>query len=223
MPLRSAPLLLLSALLLPALASAQRFTVPVDVGVGPAAFAFFGPVFEDQPIHTGLKLSVQAVLDKDWLKKNQRRVPPRYRKYAASLDEVRISPSLLIPDTLIISPKLRDTGMYGATWKPLSLGVPLSSGPARLSLGVGALLTYAYLHSNTLPNTHFVRPGAEVGLDLELQVSKSFLVSLGWESAFYVPQELGGLGLPERLRDGIFHVGQAYLQFHVRFPYTVQL
>ena len=223
MPLRSAPFLLLSALLLPALASAQRFTVPVDVGVGPAAFAFFGPVFDDQPIHTGLKLSVQAVLDKEWLKKNQRRVPPRYRKYAASLDEVRISPSLFIPDTLIISPKLRDTGMYGATWKPLSLGVPLSSGPARLSLGAGVLLTYAYLHSNTLPNTHFVRPGAEVGLDLELQVSKSFLVSLGWESAFYVPQELGGLGLPERLRDGIFHVGQAYLQFHVRFPYTVQL
>ncbi|GHG66236.1 hypothetical protein [Comamonas sp. JC664] len=223
MPLRSAPLLLLSALLLPALASAQRLTVPVDVGVGPAAFAFFGPVFEDQPIHTGLKISVQAVLDKAWLKKNQRRVPQRYRKYASSLDEVRISPSLLIPDTLIISPKLRDTGMYGATWKPLSLGVPLTSSPARLSLGAGLLLTYAYLHSNTLPNTHFVRPGAEVGVDLELQLSKRFLVSLGWESAFYVPQELGGLGLPERLRDGIFHVGQAYLQLHVRFPYTARL
>lgn len=104
MPLRPAPLLLLCALLVPAAASAQRVTVPVDVGVGPAAFAFFGPVFDDQPIHTGLKLSVEAVLDKEWLKKNQRRVPPRYRKYAKSLDEVRISPSILIPDALIISP-----------------------------------------------------------------------------------------------------------------------
>lgn len=223
MTLRPAPLLLLCALLVPAAASAQRFTVPVDVGVGPAALAFFGPVFDDQPIHTGVKLSVEAVLDKEWLKKNQRRVPQRYRKYAKSMEEVRISPSIFIPDMLIISPKRRNTGMYGATWKPLSLGVPLTSGPARLSLGTGLLLTYAYLHSNTLPDTHFVRPGAEVGIDLELQLSKSFLVSVGWESAFYVPQELGSLGLPERLRDGIFHVGQAYLQLHFRFPYTVSL
>ncbi|AEI65065.1 hypothetical protein [Corallococcus macrosporus] len=220
---RPTPLLLALALLLPTAASAQRFTVPVDVGVGPAAFAFFGPVFEDQPLHTGLKLSVEAVLDKDWLKKNQRRVPAKYRKYAQRLDEVRISPSLLIPDALILSPKLRDTGMYGATWKPLSLGLPLTSSPARLSLGAGLLLTYAYLYSDTLPDTHFVRPGAEVGVDLELQLSKRFLVSLGWESAFYVPQELGGLGLPGRLRDGIFHVGQAYLQLHLRFPYTARL
>ncbi|QSQ18503.1 hypothetical protein [Myxococcus landrumensis] len=210
-------------LLLPALASAQRVTVPVDVGVGPAAFMFFGPVFDDQPIHTGVKVSVEAVLDKQWLSKNQRSIPARYRKYAKSLDEVRISPSLFIPDSLIISPQLRNTGMYGVTWKPLELGVPLTSGPARLSVGGGLLLTYAFLHSRTLSNTHFVRPGAEVGVDLELQLSKSFLISLGWESALYVPQELGGLGLPDRVRDGIFHVGQAYLQFHVRFPYTTRL
>ncbi|AGC47982.1 hypothetical protein MYSTI_06709 [Myxococcus stipitatus DSM 14675] len=214
---------LLWTLLLPTLAFAQRVTVPVDVGVGPAAFMFFGPVFDDQPIHTGVKVSVEAVLDKQWLTQNRRSIPARYRKYAKSLDEVRISPSLFIPDSLIISPQLRNTGMYGVTWKPLELGVPLSSGPARLSVGGGLLLTYAFLHSRTLSNTHFVRPGAEVGVDLELQLSKSFLISLGWESALYVPQELGGLGLPDRLRDGIFHVGQAYLQFHVRFPYTTRL
>lgn len=216
-------LLLLSALLLPALASAQRVTVPVDVGVGPAGFFFFGPVFDDQPLHTGVKISVDAVLDRDWLRENQRLIPKRYRKQAQRMDEIRISPSILIPDTLIISPQVRHTGMYGATWKPLSLGLPLSRAPVRLSLGAGLLLTYAYLHSDTLPNTHFLRPGAELGLDLELQFTKHFLVSLGWESALYVPQELGGLGLPERLRDGIFHVGQAYVQLHVRFPYTTRL
>jgi hypothetical protein len=221
--LNPARLLLLSTLLLPALAAAQRVTVPVDVGVGPAAFLFFGPVFDDQPIHTGLKISVDAVLDREWLKKNQRLIPKRYRKQAQSLDEIRISPSILIPDTLIISPKVRDTGMYGATWKPLSLGLPLSSSPVRLSVGAGLLLTYAYLYSDTLANTHFLRPGAELGVDLELQFSKRFLVSVGWESALYVPQELGGLGLPDRLRDGIFHVGQAYLQLHFRFPYTTRL
>ncbi|NMO23175.1 hypothetical protein HPC49_51170 [Pyxidicoccus fallax] len=215
--------LLLLFLLLPGLATAQRVTVPVDVGVGPAAFLFFGPVFEDQPIHTGLKISVEAVLDKEWLRKNQRLIPRRYRKQAQGLDEIRISPSILIPDSLIISPKLRDTGMYGATWKPLSLGLPLSSSPARFSVGAGLLLTYAYLHSDTLEDTHFLRPGASLGVDLELMASKSFLVGVGWESVFYVPQELGGLGLPERLRDGIFHVGQAYLQLHFRFPYTTRL
>ncbi|MCP3062229.1 hypothetical protein LXT21_25905 [Myxococcus sp. K38C18041901] len=213
----------LCLLLSPVLAAARNVTVPVDVGVGPAAFLFFGPVFDDQPIHTGLKLSVEAVLDKDWLKKNQRAIPSRYRKYAKSVDEVRISPSIFIPDSLIISPKVRDTGMYGITWKPLGLGLPLTSGPVRLAVGGGLLLTYAYLHSDTLADTHFVRPGAELGVDLELQLSKSFLISLGWESALYVPQELGGLGLPDRVRDGIFHVGQAYLQFHVRFPYSTRL
>ncbi|MFY1826347.1 hypothetical protein ACN47A_10580 [Myxococcus fulvus] len=213
----------LCLLLSPVVAAARNVTVPVDVGVGPAAFLFFGPVFDDQPIHTGLKLSVEAVLDKDWLKKNQRAIPSRYRKYAKSVDEVRISPSIFIPDSLILSPKVRDTGMYGITWKPLGLGLPLTSGPVRLAVGGGLLLTYAYLHSDTLADTHFVRPGAELGVDLELQLSKSFLISLGWESALYVPQELGGLGLPERVRDGIFHVGQAYLQFHVRFPYSTRL
>lgn len=218
-----ARLLLLSTLLLPSLAAAQRVTVPVDVGVGPAAFLFFGPVFEDQPIHTGLKLSVEAVLDREWLRKNQRLIPRRYRQQAQRLDEIRISPSILIPDSLIISPKLRDTGMYGATWKPLSLGLPLSSSPARLAVGAGLLLTYAYLHSDTLEDTHFLRPGASLGVDLELGLSKSFLIGVGWESAFYVPQELGGLGLPDRLSDGLFHVGQAYVQLHFRFPYTTRL
>ncbi|NVJ24536.1 MULTISPECIES: hypothetical protein [Myxococcus] len=214
---------LLCTLLLPALAAAQRVTVPVDVGVGPAAYMFFGPVFDDQPIHTGVKLSVEAVLDKDWLKKNQRAIPKSYRKYAKSVDEVRISPSIFIPDSFIISPKLKNTGMYGVTWKPLGLGLPLTDGPVRLAVGGGLLLTYAYLYSDTLANTHFLRPGAELGVDLELQFSKNFLVSLGWESALYVPQELGSLGMPDRVRDGIFHVGQAYLQLHVRFPYTTFL
>lgn len=222
--MKPARLLLLSALLLPALATAARpVTVPVDVGVGPTALLFFGPIFEDQPIHTGVKISVDAVLDREWLRQNQRLIPKRYRKQAQRVDEIRISPSIFIPDTLIISPKVRNTGMYGVTWKPLGLGLPLSSSPVRLSVGGGLLLTYAYLHSDTLADTHLLRPGAELGVDLELQFSKRFLVSVGWESALYVPQELGGLGLPDRLRDGIFHVGQAYLQLHFRFPYSTRL
>lgn len=217
-------LVLLSVLVLcPAASAAQRVTVPVDVGVDPTGYFFFGPVFDDQPLHTGLKLSVDAVLDREWLQKNRRLVPARYRNQVSKVDEIRISPSIFIPDSLIISPRYRDTGMYGITFKPLGLGLPLSSSPVRFSVGAGLLLTYAYIFSDTLADTHFLRPGAEVGVDLELQLAKSFLISLGWESAFYVPQELGGFGFPDKLDGGIFHVGQAYVQFHVRFPYTTRL
>ena len=223
-PLKPTLPLLCSLLLWSTVALAdQKVTVPVDVGVGPAAFLFFGPVFDDQPIHTGLKLSVDAVLDKEWLRKNQRVIPNRYRKQSRKLEEIRISPSIFIPDSFIISPKYRDTGMNGVTFKPLALGLPLSSSPVRFTVGAGLVLTYAYMFSDTLPDTHFLRPGLDVGADLEFQLSKSFLISVGWESTLYVPQELGGLGLPDSVGDGIFHVGQAYLQLHFRFPYTTRL
>ena len=219
-------LALLSLVLLPLPAAAQRVTVPVDVGVGPAAFFFFGPVFRDQPLHTGLKLSTEVVLDREWLRRNQRLIPRKYRARASRLDEFRFTPgivSLLVPDSLIISPKVRDTGIYGATWKPLGIGLPLSSSPARFSLGAGLVLTYAYLYSDTLPTTHFLRPGVSLGADLELGLSRTFLISLGWNSTLYVPQKLGTFIGFTPLDSAIFHVGQAYLQLHFRFPYTTQL
>lgn len=220
------PSLVLLLLLFSAPASAQRVTVPVDVGVGPAAFFFFGPVFRDQPLHTGLKLSTEVVLDREWLRRNQRLIPRKYRAQANRLDEFRFTPgivSLLVPDSLIISPKVRDTGIYGATWRPLGIGLPLSSSPTRFSLGAGLVLTYAYLYSDTLPTTHFLRPGLSLDADLELGLSRTFLVSLGWSSTFYIPQRLGTFTGVSPLDDAIFHVGQAYLQLHFRFPYTTWL
>ncbi len=221
-------LLLLSCLLLPGAAVAQRrVTAPVDVGIGPAAFLFFGPVFDDQPIHTGVKISVEAVLDKEWLRKNQRLIPARYRKAALSSGEIRFSPAILalVPDSLIISPKTRNTGIYGATWKPMGLGLPLSSSPVRFSIDAGLIVTYAYLYSDleTLPTTHFLRPGLQLGADLEFQLTKSFLISIGWDSSVYIPQRLGAFEETKPLSESIFHVGQAYLQLHFRFPYTTTL
>lgn len=222
------PLALLCWLLLPCVASAQRtVTAPVDVGVGPAAFFFFGPVFDDQPLHTGLKLNVEAVLDKEWLRKNQALIPRKYRSQALKSGEIRFSPAVLalIPDSLIISPKYRNTGMYGATWKPLGIGLPLSSSPVRFSVDAGLLLTYAYIYSDldTIGTTHFLRPGLQLGADLEFQLSKSFLISIGWDSALYVPQRLNTFSETKPLRESIFHVGQAYLMLHFRFPYTTRL
>jgi hypothetical protein len=224
--MKPARLALLCLALLPASAAAQRVTVPVDVGVGPATFLFFGPVFRDQPLHTGLKLSAEVVLDREWLRRNQRLIPKKYRARALRMDEFRFVPglvSLLVPDSLILSPRLRNTSLYGATWSPLGIGLPLGSGAVRLALDADLVLTYAYLRSSALPTTHFLRPGARLGVDLEFKLSRSFLISLGWSSALYVPQRLGEFSETQPLDASIFHVGQASLQLHFRFPFTTRL
>lgn len=199
--------------------AAQRVTVPVDLGIGPAAYFISGPVFADQPVHFGLKFNLAAVIDQEWIQKNPRAVPRRYRGMAKNVEEVRISPSLLIPDALFISPKIKDTGIFGVTWRPLALRVPLISGPLRLRVGAGVLATYFFLFSDTLPNTHFLRPGVDLMAEMEIAFSKSFLISLGWASGFYVPQELGSFGIGP-IDNSVWHVGQAFLQLHFRFPVT---
>jgi hypothetical protein len=105
----------------------------------------------------------------------------------------------------------------------LGFGLTLSHKPARFAIRADVLLTYAYLSSDTLPTTHLLRPGASLGLDMELPLSKNFLISLGWESALYVPQGLGSLNLVPWQEAALFHLGQAYLKLHFRFPYTTQL
>lgn len=202
-------------------ALAESVTVPVDVGVGPAAYFISGPVFRDQPVHFGLKLSVLAIIDQETIRKNRNRIPERYRKLAAGITEARVSPSFLIPDALIISPKFRRTGIYGATWRPISLSVPLVERPFRLDLNAGPLLTYAFLHSDVFPTTHFLRPGLDLKAELELPVSQAFLVSLGWASGFYIPQALGSWTAVGPFDRALWHFGQAFLKLHFRFPYSL--
>jgi hypothetical protein len=209
-------------------------TVPVDIGVGPVGYLINGPVTDDQPVHTGLKISIQAIIDQATIRAHQDRVPPRYREQALRMTEVRYSPSIFIPDALFISPKLRHTGIYGITWRPISIGLPLvDASPVRLRLAAGLLLTYAYIYSDlaTLPTTHFIRPGIDIGAELEIALHPSFLVSCGWASGFYVPQGMGTLGMGpfgdsqdySALRQTLWHVGQGFVKLHFRFPYTVNL
>jgi hypothetical protein len=225
--LPSLALLSLLLLLMPGAAEAQRrrITAPVDIAVGPTALLFFGPVFDDQPIHTGLRINVEAVLDKEWLRKHQALIPRKQRGRVSKMGEIRYAPAVLglIPETLIISPKYKNTGMYGATWKPLGFGLGLTPSPVRLSLDAGLVLTYAYMYSDTLPNTHFLRPGLQLTADLEFQLSESFLVSLGWSSAAYIPQRVGTFTETKPLNGSIFHVGQAFLLLHFRVPFTVTM
>ncbi|TVR02120.1 MAG: hypothetical protein EA398_08810 [Deltaproteobacteria bacterium] len=212
-------------------ARANPVTVPVNIGVGPTFYNITGPVARDQPWHFGLRLRVQAVLDQETIRANAGRIPARYRSMAMQLDEARISPFFWLPDALILSPKVDGTSIYGATWRPISVGVPLIGNPVRFRLGAGALLTYAWIDSETLDarTTHFLRPGIDLEADLEIPFARSFLINLGWSSRFYVPQEVGGRidaapgldGTP--MDNAIWHWGMAYVMLNIRFPYTVNL
>lgn len=209
-------------------AHAARIEVPVDVGFGPAAHLISGAVFDDQPIHWGLKFSLAAVLDKRTIQRHSGKLPASYRKMAQGLEEARITPSIFIPDTIFISPKVKNTGLYGLTWEPIGLSIPLVGKPssafhARFS---GTLLaTLAFLHSDVLPNTFFARPGVGLGVDAEVRITRSFFVSLGWTSGLYIPQQLGkfGIGSLEELGGSMWHIGQGWVKLHVRFPYTVSM
>lgn len=199
-----------------------KVTVPVDVGVGPAAYLITGPVFQDQPVHFGVKINVDAVITQEWIRRNPRAIPKQYQSQAKSIKEVRISPSIFIPDALFISPKVQRTGIFGVTWRPLGLTQSIGDGALRLRLGAGLLLTYFFLYSDVLPTTHFARPGVDLGAEIELGLTENFLVSFGWSSGFYIPQQVGSFGLGP-IDQSIWHLGQGFLKLHFRFPYSTTL
>lgn len=234
MSVRHWPLVIALALYGASAPAASKVEVPVDVGIGPAADFFFGPVMQDQPVHTALKIDLFAIIDQATIRRNQRRIPAKYRKYASGITEARIhrpGPAILIPDSIIISPKVAyspnfggRTAIYGATWKPIGIGTWFGGGGGRLNLSVGGLLTYAFIHSDlpSIPTTHFIRPGLEAKAELEIMLGKSFGFSFGWASGFYIPQQLGGLGMGP-LNQSVWHVGQGFFLFHFRFPYKTTI
>ena len=217
-------------------AEAAELTVPVDVGVGPAFFHGIWPLFDGAPGgdpilgHFGLKVSLAAIIKQEVIKANLHRVPKRYRRMAARMKQVRYRPSIFIPDALIISPKLNGTGIYGVTWRPIGLSVPLFSRGTTVTVDLGALLTAAYIHSDnmTVDSMFFLRPGIDVGAEVEVPVTDNFLVSFGWNWQAYIPQIVGG-GLLETtfesnaLGGTVWNMAQAFLKLHFRFPYTVNL
>lgn len=202
-------------------------TVPVDFGIGPAFHWISGPIQDDRAPHFGIKLSLAAIIDKQTLQENKGRIPKQYRSMVSKLGEVRYTPTVFIPDTIFISPPTRDetTAMYGASWRPFGIGFPLIRSP-RLRIGAEVDLTYAYIdgEESGLGVTHFLRPGLALLADLEIPLSKTFLISIGWSSGLYIPQEVGGdIFAIGDLEDSIWHIGQAFVQLHFRFPYAVDL
>ncbi len=203
----------------------QAVTVPVDVGIGPAAHFVTGPIQDDQQIHTGLKVSLAAIIDKELIEAQKHRIPKKFRAMAAKTNEVRFRPGILafVPDTIFLSPQRDATQMWGANWRLAGIGGALGTAP-RLGISLGLNVTYAFVGSerDELGDTHFLRPGLDGRIDAEFPLSDTVLISLGWTSFVYPPQEVGGplleLGDMDR---SIWHIGQAFLKLHFRIPYTV--
>ncbi len=208
-------------------AFAAPLSVPVDIAVGPAGLWFSDAIGDEQLGHFGLKIRLEAVLSREFIKKHINQVPANYRQLALSMAEFRFRPSLFIPEELIISPKFLHTGMYGSTWRPLEVGLDLVSGAAPLSLEAGLDLTAAFIHSDSLGFSwiFMLRPGIDLQLEWEVPVSQEFHVSVGWQSALYIPQPLGGGvfelgGFDNR---SIWHVGQLFILFHGFTAYQANL
>ncbi len=218
-------LLLVGALALPAFAA--PIDVPIDIAVGPAGLWFSNDIGHDQLGHFGLKLRLEGIISRDLIKQHINQVPANYRQLALRMAEIRYRPSLFIPEELIISPKFAHTGLYGSTWRPLELGLDLVAGPSPVTLSAGLDLTAALIHSDALGFSwmFFLRPGLDLQLEWEIAFSKAFHLSVGWQSAFYVPQPLGGGvfelgGFNDR---AIWHVGQIFLLFHGFTTYQASL
>jgi hypothetical protein len=207
-------------------ARAETLTLPVDIGIAPAVHLITGPIQDDQLTHYGLKLSLQAVIDQATIQRYKHKVPARYRKYVEGATEIRLSPFWYLPDTLILSPKIDNTQMWGVVFRPIGIGISPVSRPVRINLSAGALLSYIYLQSDTVLEDpmHFLRIGVDLKLDIEFPISRSFLMSVGWASQLYIPQKLNaGVFEVGGLDDSIWHIGQAYLMFHFRVPYSMNL
>lgn len=225
-------------------AFAGKVTVPADVGVGPAAFWFYGPLLENRGAipHFALAFNIHAIIDRDWINDNRDRIPSQYRSQADRITELKVGPSLFIPSTLYISPAvdaLNGAGLFGATWKPFGLTI-VSTGQkserswnqsrGRFNLDANLLLTYLYIYSNFrgepfagIPSTHFLRPGVELQTTLLLNVTRTFLISLGGGAQAYIPQRLGAFFDVVPINQTVWLSFFAFLKFHVRFPYELDL
>lgn len=206
---------------------AGQVTVPIDVGVGPIGIVPSPPALLDQPVHAGLALSLAAVVDQATIRRFKDQIPAELRQQAMRMDEVRIRPwyLALIPDVLILSPALFNTGMYGAVWHPIGIGVPLLKDPVRFSVGADLALCYLFIHSRTLPEpTHFLRPGLGLRAVVQVPLSETFLLSTGWASDLYLPQPLGQPPWSFWPLDAsLWHLGGPFLKLHVRIPFTTSL
>lgn len=213
-----------------ALAPASRAAeveVPLELGVGPVTHTWLGAVGTDQFVHGGIVITSDIVLDRAWLRDNKDRVPERWRSLAGVVDEVRIRPVPYLPESLILSPRMNGTGMIGASWRPLSVGVPILTSPVKVGVDAGVRLTGLVMWSRTLPSeadpktTFFLRPGLDLGADAVLPIDEMLSIRLGTDAHAYVPQGIGTFGIGDP-GERMWLVWRTFLEFRVRVPVTVR-
>lgn len=178
----------------------------MDLAVGPAASFLFGPVFRDRPIHTGIVIDADLVLSK---------APPDRRP--SGWNQLRLS-SAYVPRSIWISPAVgpADTGVYGVSFRPIGFSLPVVQAPFWVTVGAGVLVTYLFVHSRTLPSpTHFLRPGLDPSVEIEVVAADPIGANVGWTSQLYVPQAVGGnLFAIGPVQEAIWHVGQLSAELH---------
>ena len=212
--------------------------VPLEIGAGPVTHTWFGATGVDRPVHWGVVLTADVVLDRAWLREHADEVPERWRRRVRYLDEVRIRPLWFLPESLILSPKPRlttapndgldgGTGMIGASWRPVSVGVPLYRGPVQVGVDLGARLTAAYVWSDTLPSraapkaTFFLRPGLDLTVDAVYPLTDEVRLRAGVDGQAYVPQQIGGFGVG-RDRPRMWGLVRTFVEVRVRVPVSVR-
>lgn len=215
--------------------------IPVQIGVGPTGYFLGGPITEpefgfggqlmdDKLIHSGLRISVTAVIDREVARRHPNLLPRNYRQQVGQGQEIRIAPSVvaLIPTSLFISPPVfGDAQAYGATWSLFGVGLPLSRDPVRISLNGALIGTVMYIRSPSLQNQNYIfaRPGAEFRFDVEIPIERDFRLGIGASTQLYVPQTLRGTGADsfgagEFLdSQSLWNISQIYIQGHFRIPY----
>ena len=204
---------------------AARIKVPIDVAAGPEFFNLPGFVGDDQSFHYGINLSLNAIIDKNLIKKNKKKIPKKYYRYIKNIDELRFSPSILIPRSIYISPKTKNTSLYGVSWVPIGTDIVFIKKPFRVSLDFGTLITYLYVDSTVFPSPiHFLRPGIESKLNFEFPVSRKLLLSTGAAFQAYIPQGINqGFFSAGSEKTRIWNAARLYFLIHYRFGYTLNL
>ena len=211
----------------------SKITVPINLGIAPTLNRINGDVTTDQTFHYGLKIQLKAILDQETLRTQGNKIPKKYRESVKKMKELRYAPFFWLPDSLYISPKIENTGIFGITFRPIALGISLlQTSSLRLYLGAGLILTYMYIYYDAdaglekeAGSTHFLRPGIDITAEVEIKFSQQFLLSFGWTSQVYIPQKIGefGFGADPFGHDSIWHNGQIFLMLHFRFPYSTTL
>jgi hypothetical protein len=220
------------ALQVPVKAGKQEFDIPINIGFGPELNYYNGAVGKDQPLHCGIKLDIHAFIDKEVLDKNQNKIPRKWRKQVKKLSSVKIS-KVYIPESIIISPRIGNTGIYGINFRPLGATGLVSRTAMDFNLGLGINLTYLLIHSDALfageeSNVmHFLRPGLSAQANLLFKLSRGFQLSTGLEGTAYLPQELSSestiLEIGEFSNESLWCMGQLYFMVNIRIPKKVRL